>query len=90
MIVSFEKIYELTPVKGTKTRNARAVKSYILQHNSCHYCGEYTPIDERSLDHIVPRSKGGARTIDNLVMACKTCNVKKGKKDYSEYMASIK
>jgi 5-methylcytosine-specific restriction endonuclease McrA len=90
MPVSFEKIYELTPEKGAGTRNARAVKSYVLQSNFCHYCGNYTPIGERSLDHIIPRSKGGCKVIENLVMACKTCNVEKGHKEYYKYIASIK
>jgi len=43
---------------------------------ACVYCGDR---DKRSLtiDHVVPQSKGGKNTWENLVTACKTCNHKK-------------
>jgi len=31
-----------------------------------------------TVDHIVPKSKGGLRTLDNLQPMCENCNVKKG------------
>ena len=33
-----------------------------------------------TIDHVIPRSKGGEDTWDNLVVACASCNVKKGDK----------
>ncbi|MFM7110795.1 MAG: HNH endonuclease, partial [Planctomycetota bacterium] len=36
------------------------------------------PTGELSLDHVVPRSQGGASTWENIVCACVSCNVKKG------------
>lgn len=45
---------------------------------SCQYCGK---TKELTLDHLVPRSKGGKSTWTNLVTACKSCNARKG--DYS-------
>ncbi len=44
----------------------------------CQYCGA---IDNLTLDHVIPKSRGGSSTWDNLVTACKTCNSKKG--DYT-------
>lgn len=44
--------------------------------HSCQYCGYHG--DELTLDHIVPRSRGGQDTWDNIVTACMRCNVKKG------------
>jgi len=44
----------------------------------CKYCGTNNNL---TLDHLVPRSKGGRSTWTNLVTACKTCNAKKG--DYT-------
>ena len=38
----------------------------------CQYCGEKTR--ELTLDHVVPRSRGGPHTWDNIVSACKPCN----------------
>lgn len=31
--------------------------------------------DERSLDHVIPKSRGGTNTFDNTVCACKVCNI---------------
>lgn len=41
----------------------------------CQYCGTDRDL---TLDHLVPRSKGGKSTWNNLVSACKACNAKKG------------
>jgi 5-methylcytosine-specific restriction endonuclease McrA len=40
---------------------------------SCQYCG--APAE--NLDHVVPRSKGGAHSWDNVVAACRRCNSRK-------------
>ncbi len=44
----------------------------------CQYCGSTRDL---TLDHLIPRSKGGKSSWTNLVTACKKCNTKKG--DYS-------
>lgn len=44
--------------------------------HSCQYCG-YSG-DELTLDHIIPRSRGGGDTWENIVTACVRCNVRKG------------
>lgn len=46
--------------------------------HQCQYCGRHLPIHQLSLDHIMPRSRGGMTTWENVVCACLTCNVKKG------------
>jgi 5-methylcytosine-specific restriction endonuclease McrA len=46
--------------------------------NRCQYCGKRFPTCDLSLDHVVPRSKGGQATWDNIVCACLKCNVRKG------------
>jgi len=46
--------------------------------NRCQYCGHSFPTSELSLDHIVPRSRGGPTTWENVVCACVSCNVRKG------------
>ena len=46
--------------------------------NRCQYCGKRFPTSELSLDHIVPRSRGGEATWENIVCSCVRCNVKKG------------
>ena len=44
----------------------------------CQYCGRHFPTHLLSIDHVVPRSRGGETTWENVVCACLTCNVKKG------------
>jgi len=47
---------------------------------ACQYCGRRRPPDELSIDHVVPRSRGGATNWENCVLACVRCNSKKADK----------
>ncbi len=44
----------------------------------CQYCGHGFATPDLTFDHIVPRSRGGRTTWDNVVTACTTCNLRKG------------
>jgi 5-methylcytosine-specific restriction endonuclease McrA len=46
--------------------------------NRCQYTGKVLKPDEGSLDHVLPRSRGGADTWENLVWSCKDVNTRKG------------
>jgi len=48
---------------------------FIRDKFVCAYCGTHTP--KPTLDHVIPRSKGGKTTWENAVTACKPCNSKK-------------
>ena len=48
----------------------------------CQYCAETFESKELTLDHVVPRSRGGKTTWENSVTACKSCNHHKGVKDW--------
>jgi 5-methylcytosine-specific restriction endonuclease McrA len=41
----------------------------------CQYCGTYS--HDLTLDHVIPRSKGGPTSWDNVVSCCRKCNAKK-------------
>ena len=49
---------------------------FIRDNYTCQYCGIRTR--DLTLDHVIPRSKGGLHTWDNLVSACPPCNHRKG------------
>jgi hypothetical protein len=51
----------------------------------CIYCGGS---DRLSVDHLVPKSSGGIDTGDNLILACRSCNSSKGKKDLLDWYRS--
>lgn len=61
----------------SRLSNKKKLEVRALDHYRCTYCG--TPGDDRSLivDHIVPRSKGGENSDENLTTACISCNAKK-------------
>ena len=46
--------------------------------NRCQYCGRKFRTPELSIDHVIPRSRGGRTKWDNVVCACLQCNVRKG------------
>ena len=50
--------------------------------HTCQYCG-YTG-DKLTLDHVIPKSRGGGETWENIVAACVCCNVKKGSRTPQE------
>jgi 5-methylcytosine-specific restriction endonuclease McrA len=52
----------------------------------CAYCGKRAD----TIDHIVPRSRGGTHTWDNCVAACRTCNSRKADRLLSELGWSLR
>jgi 5-methylcytosine-specific restriction endonuclease McrA len=44
----------------------------------CQYCARRAPVAELDIDHVIPRSRGGEDSWDNLVTACQPCNRRKG------------
>ena len=52
--------------------------------HTCQYCGEKVVPGTSTIDHVMPRSRGGKNTWQNLVCACERCNVKKGDKTPKE------
>jgi 5-methylcytosine-specific restriction endonuclease McrA len=50
---------------------------FLRDKFNCQYCGSR---EELTFDHVVPRSKGGLTSWDNVVAACSSCNLTKGDK----------
>ena len=46
--------------------------------NICQYCGNKFIFSELTMDHVIPKSRGGEKTWNNIVASCKKCNSKKG------------
>jgi 5-methylcytosine-specific restriction endonuclease McrA len=54
-------------------------KNILLRdRNTCQFCGRVFPSSELTLDHVVPRSRGGRSSWENLVACCYRCNNSKG------------
>jgi 5-methylcytosine-specific restriction endonuclease McrA len=52
--------------------------------HQCQYCGKRPTLRELNIDHVVPRSRGGNDSWENLVTACRVCNLRKGWKTPEE------
>jgi 5-methylcytosine-specific restriction endonuclease McrA len=54
-------------------------KNILLRdRNTCQFCGTIFPSGELTLDHVMPRSRGGRSSWENLVACCYRCNNRKG------------
>lgn len=51
---------------------------FLRDQNTCQYCGKRSKSSECSIDHVLPQCQGGPSTWENCVLACVTCNVRKG------------
>ena len=49
----------------------------IRDRFTCQYCGKSLTLSTGTIDHLIPRSKGGPHSWDNVCAACKSCNNKK-------------
>jgi 5-methylcytosine-specific restriction endonuclease McrA len=54
---------------------------FLRDSFQCQYCGSK---DDLTFDHVIPRSKGGQTTWENVVAACAPCNLKKANRMPSE------
>jgi len=58
-------------------------QNVIARDGMCMYCGSKN-LNDLTIDHVVPKSRGGRSTWENCVAACKHCNNKKGDRTPSE------
>ncbi|MCK4305360.1 MAG: HNH endonuclease [Candidatus Eisenbacteria sp.] len=57
---------------------------YKRDRNRCQYCGARPPVTELTIDHVIPRSRGGRSTWENCVLACLRCNRRKSSRSLAE------
>ncbi|MBM7581690.1 hypothetical protein JOD02_000527 [Caldicoprobacter guelmensis] len=72
----------------------KSVKSYIYERDGhrCHFCAKRLEFHQASLDHYLPKSKGGTSDIFNLILSCKKCNKLKKSSipaDFEEVMIQL-
>lgn len=61
-----------------QTRALSRKNILLRDRNTCQFCGDALPASELTLDHVVPRSRGGRSSWENLVACCYGCNNRKG------------
>jgi len=62
---------------------------FLRDRFTCQYCGKQTK--DLTLDHVLPRHRGGAHDWENIVAACKTCNhCKAGRTPHEAHMSLVR
>jgi 5-methylcytosine-specific restriction endonuclease McrA len=86
MVRAMEERWEAFRLTKLRTRGTIAVglrfDVFIRDQFRCRYCG--VSVDDGAIlhaDHVIPESKGGPTTMENLVTACIDCNLGKSDKD---------
>ena len=51
---------------------------FLRDRFACQYCGDTPGTSELTFDHVIPKSRGGQTSWDNVVAACSDCNLVKG------------
>jgi len=74
-----------------KKKLSRKEHYYKLGHTRCHYCCvqlNYTSGHKNSatVEHIIPKSRGGTLRLSNCLIVCKTCNEKRSNKDFRGFV----
>ncbi|MCB1556519.1 MAG: HNH endonuclease [Alphaproteobacteria bacterium] len=84
-----------SPSRAIRLPSVLALKEYVPQERgpaftrfnlflrdgfTCQYCGDRFRATDLTFDHVVPRSRGGRTQWDNIVTACRACNLAKGDK----------
>jgi len=71
------------------TRGLRANRNRIYRRDnySCVYCGSHRNL---TLDHVIPKSRGGTNSWTNLVTSCQNCNLRKADRTPEEARMKLK
>ncbi len=63
-------------------RKPRVRRALLRRHGSrCWLCGDFMMAEDISIDHVIPRCKGGTNELENLRLAHTTCNNARGDAD---------
>lgn len=70
-------------------------KFYSLGHSRCHYCCRQLNYssgfrNSATVEHIIPKSKGGTLALKNCLVVCAECNTKRADKDFIGFVTGSK
>ena len=65
---------------------ADVIRLFEKQNSQCIYCGADISEGRHTIEHLVPLSRGGSNAIENVALACRSCNARKGDKTVAEFL----
>jgi len=71
-------------VKPAKTPAFSRFNVFLRDGWRCQYCNKKYKTNDLTFDHVIPRCKGGLTTWENIVTACRKCNLNKGSRSVKE------
>lgn len=74
----------LRPPRIAGVISPRRLRLWIRDGGYCRYCGQALTLQQATVDHIHPTSRGGTDCETNLALACKPCNLQKGNRTLAE------
>jgi 5-methylcytosine-specific restriction endonuclease McrA len=66
-------------------------RTYVIARDGgrCHLCGKRPRLRDLTIDHVVPISRGGAHVAENMRVACRSCNCRKGARAVNEQLLLV-
>lgn len=71
-------------INGNNTLTPKQIEELLTRHPYCEYCKKVEV--KLTVDHIIPLSRAGQNCIENVTIACESCNLSKGAKLLSEWI----
>jgi len=71
------------------TLNAKSLIKLFSTFRNCPVCGKYMKRNDKTLDHIVPLSKGGMHSVYNSIVVCRSCNSSKGAIEFEDWLSRL-
>ena len=84
--IPIPRVIQLIDYDRLPSREVRFTRRNIFyrDRNRCQYCGNVFRQKDLNLDHVIPLSRGGSSSWDNVVCACVPCNTRKGSRTPDE------
>lgn len=86
IINSANQSFQLPSIIALKNKVVKHFRSFscstknlrIRDEGTCQYCNCFIPLGKETIDHVVPKCKGGKHEWTNIVLSCVGCNQRKG------------